>query len=113
MDLGETFELAGFATTLCATLTEARTALLAAPFALIILDVILPDGDGVEFMRQVKTSAATANIPIILLSSEKESRHRIPLLQTGADEYVGKLYHQLYIVPPPRSPFRTKPPHTP
>jgi len=110
MDLGETFELAGFATTLCATLTEARTALLAAPFALIILDVILPDGDGVEFMREVRTSAATANIPIILLSSETEVRHRIRGLETGADEYVGKPYDQLYIVARARELLRNEEP---
>jgi len=50
MDLGEAFEVAGFTNTLCSTLSEARGALVKGSFDLIILDVLLPDGDGIEFL---------------------------------------------------------------
>jgi two-component system NtrC family sensor kinase len=98
MDLGETFELAGFASTLCSTIAEARDALSSQSFALILLDVHLPDADGIEFLREIKDSVATAKISVILLSAEAEVEDRIRGLKTGADEYVGKPYDDAYII---------------
>ena len=98
MDLGEAFELAGFKGRLCSTLKEARDALSKSFFSLIILDVLLPDGDGVEFMREIKTNPSVAGIPVILLSSEAEVRDRVRGMNTGADEYVGKPYDQAHVV---------------
>jgi two-component system NtrC family sensor kinase len=98
MDLGETFELAGFASTLCSTVAEARNALSLQSFALILLDVHLPDADGIEFLREIKDSVATAKISVILLSAEAEVEDRIRGLKTGADEYVGKPYDDAYVI---------------
>lgn len=98
MDLGEAFELAGFTATLCSSVAEARNALSMRSFALIVLDVVLADADGIEFLGEIKNSAATAGIPVMLLSSESEVRDRIRGLRTGADEYVGKPYDQFYVV---------------
>jgi two-component system NtrC family sensor kinase len=98
MDLGEAFESAGFVNTICSTLSEARSALSTASFSLIILDVLLPDGDGIEFLEQIRNTAATAQTPVMLLSSELEVRDRVRGLKTGADEYVGKPYDQSYVV---------------
>ena len=98
MDLGEAFESAGFAVRLCSSAGEARDALSIRPFSLIILDVLLPDVDGVEFLREIKNTAAMAMIPVMLLSSEAEVRDRIRGLTTGADEYVGKPYDHSYVV---------------
>jgi two-component system NtrC family sensor kinase len=98
MDLGEAFESAGFVITLCSTLSEARNALSTGSFALIILDVLLPDGDGIEFLQEIKNTAATAKILVMLLSSELEVKDRVRGLKTGADEYVGKPYDQSYVV---------------
>jgi two-component system NtrC family sensor kinase len=98
MDLGETFELAGFASTLCSTIAEARDALSSQSFALILLDVHLPDADGIEFLREIKDSVATAKISVILLSAEAEVEDRIRGLKTGADEYVGKPYDDAYVI---------------
>lgn len=98
MDLGEAFESAGFANTLCSSLSEARSALAADSFSLIILDVLLPDGDGIEFLRETRDNAATAKTPVMLLSSESEVKDRVRGLKTGADEYVGKPYDQSYVV---------------
>jgi len=98
MDLGEAFELAGFTTMLCSTLAEARSALATGSFSLIILDVLLPDGDGVDLLREIRQSSATAGTLIMLLSSEAEVRDRTRGLKTGADEYIGKPYGQSYVV---------------
>ena len=98
MDLGEAFELTGFATMLCSTMAEARSALSTGSFSLIILDVLLPDGDGVDLLREIRQTSATAGTLIMLLSSEAEVRDRTRGLKTGADEYIGKPYDQSYVV---------------
>lgn len=98
MDLGEAFELTGFATMLCSTMAAARSALSTGSFSLIILDVLLPDGDGVDLLRELRQTPATAGTLIMLLSSEAEVSDRTRGLKTGADEYIGKPYDQSYVV---------------
>lgn len=98
MDLGEAFELGGFMSTLCSTVAEARNVLLEKSFALIVLDVLLPDADGIEFLRELKNTKATSKIPVMLLSSEAEVRDRVRGLRTGANEYIGKPYDHSYVV---------------
>lgn len=110
MDLGEAFEIAGFANTLCSTLSEARGVLLTGSFDLIILDVLLPDGDGIDFLREIRTTLSTAGTPVMLLSSETEVRDRVRGLHTGADDYVGKPYDQSYVVARARELLRKKKP---
>jgi len=98
MDLVEAFQSAGFHTIPCATAAEAREALARHPVAALVLDVLLPDGDGVEFLTEVRASPATASARVVLLSSEAEVADRIRGLKTGADEYVGKPYDASYLV---------------
>ena len=42
--------------------------------ALIVLDIMLPDGDGVEICRQLKEDAATTHIPVLLMSAHRSKR---------------------------------------
>jgi len=98
MDLKESLEGAGFETLLCATAALARDALQRRSFDLVILDVILPDIDGIEFLREIKGSTSTRDIPVMLLSSESEVRDRIRGLKKGADEYLGKPYNSTQVV---------------
>jgi two-component system, NtrC family, sensor kinase len=98
MDLGEAFELTGFATMLCSTVAEARSALSTGSFSLIILDVLLPDGDGTDLLREIRQTSAAAGTLVMLLSSEAEVSDRTRGLNTGADEYIGKPYDQSYVV---------------
>src|SRR5271157_676842 len=92
MDLEEAFESIGFATNASETLAAARKALAERSFSLIILDVLLPDGDGIDLLREIKDASTTAAVPVILLSSEAEVCDRVRGLNTGADEYMGKPY---------------------
>jgi len=97
MDLAEAFEDAGFESVTCGTLAEARAHLDRERFALVILDVRLPDGDGIELLREIRASPAT-DPALMLLSAETEVSDRIRGLSTGADEYVGKPYERGYVV---------------
>ena len=95
MDLREAFEQAGFAPTLATTLVEARAELAAQSFALVILDVLLPDGDGLELLAEIKRDSDAS---VLLLSTEAEVHDRIRGLKTGANDYVGKPYDRSYLV---------------
>lgn len=98
MDLQEAFEAGGFATTACEVLASARNALARQTFSLVVLDVMLPDGDGIELLREIKSTPATAATPVILLSTEAEVHERVRGLKTGADDYVGKPYDAAHVV---------------
>lgn len=90
MDLAEQFESAGMTVRPCATASEAREWLTRGSFGLVVLDVILPDGDGLDLLSEIK--AATPGLPVLLLSSEAEVKARVRGLTRGADGYVGKPY---------------------
>ncbi len=98
MDLADAFETAGFRPLPCATIAEAREALAGQPVKVVVLDVLLPDGDGIDLLKEIRGSASTSATAVMMLSSEAEIKDRIRGLQTGADEYVGKPYDTKYVV---------------
>jgi DNA-binding response OmpR family regulator len=98
MDLAEAFEAAGIPPLLCSSIREAREAFAAHVIGVVILDVLLPDGDGVEFLREIRAAPATCKVPVLLLSSEADVKDRVRGLWTGANDYVGKPYDAGYVV---------------
>jgi len=110
MDLAQAFEAAGIPHTLCATAEECRQALAALSFAIIILDVLLPDGDGIELLREIRSGGTAAGTAVMLLSSEAEVRDRVRGLKTGADEYIGKPYDRTYVLARARELLRKQAP---
>lgn len=98
MDLKEAFEDVGFQTIVCATVAAARRALADTAVRVVVLDVLLPDGNGVDLLREIRASADTSSVVVLMLSTEAEVTHRLHGLRTGADEYVGKPYDIHYVV---------------
>ncbi|XXT24885.1 response regulator [Sorangium sp. So ce429] len=88
---------AGFVVTACETKALAQKVLKSRTFSLVILDVLLPDGDGLDILREIRSSADLVQLPVILLSTEIEVKHRIQGLSMGADEYIGKPYDGGYL----------------
>jgi DNA-binding response OmpR family regulator len=109
MDLHDAFTADGFACILCATGAQARDAFAAAQFDVAVLDVVLPDADGVELLRELRARPGIEDTVILLLSSEAEVRDRLHGLRTGADEYVGKPYDVGYVVARTRELLRENP----
>lgn len=98
MDLAEPFRDAEFEPLLCGTVAEARTLLSRTRPDVAILDILLPDGDGIDLLREIRTTPDVASTVVLMLSSEAEVKDRIRGLQTGADEYVGKPYDTGYVI---------------
>jgi two-component system, NtrC family, sensor kinase len=98
MDLAEAFSAAGFETRPCATAAEARAQWCDGDIDAVILDVRLPDGDGVDLLRELRDTPAGEHTPVLMLSTEAEVADRVRALRTGADEYIGKPYDTGYVV---------------
>jgi two-component system KDP operon response regulator KdpE len=72
------------------TLSEARAAIASDRFDLVILDMRLPDGDGLSIARELQ---ARKDPPAILvLSANVQEEHRRAATEAGADAFVGKPY---------------------
>ncbi|NUU33093.1 response regulator transcription factor [Arthrobacter sp. C9C5] len=72
------------------TAADGHTALLAAsqqPFAVIILDLGLPDMDGTTVIRELRTAS---RVPILVLSARHSSDDKVEALDAGADDYITK-----------------------
>jgi two-component system NtrC family sensor kinase len=98
MNLIEMLNAADLPTVACATVAEAREALAKDGFSLVILDVLLPDGNGVDLLEEIRAMPSAKGTAVMLLSTEAEIRDRVRGLTTGADEYVGKPYDPGYLV---------------
>lgn len=73
------------------TAADGREALAKAPKAdLVLLDIMLPEIDGLEVCRRLKSSPQTNGIPIIMLTAKAEEIDRVLGLEMGADDYVVK-----------------------
>lgn len=73
---------------LCRTLSAARSALGAGDFDLLVLDVNLPDGSGLDLLRELRGAANP--IPILLLTANDMEMDVVAGLESGADDYVTK-----------------------
>ena len=57
---------------------------------LVILDVMLPDRDGLSILRDLRTGAGTAKIPIIMVTAKTTEMDKVKGLDQGADDYITK-----------------------
>lgn len=73
---------------LCRTLSEARTVLEAEGFDLVVLDVNLPGGSGLDLLRRLRERGVP--VPVILLTANDMETDIVAGLESGADDYVTK-----------------------
>jgi two-component system response regulator RegX3 len=78
----------GFDPVVCGTLGEARDAWARGSFELVLLDLMLPDGDGRDLARELRASGS--EVPIIILTARGTELERVVGLELGADDYVVK-----------------------
>ena len=72
------------------TIKEAETVLKKNGADLLILDRILPDGDGVQLCSKLRNDPQFKALPILILSGKAVTNERVLGLRLGADDYLGK-----------------------
>jgi DNA-binding response OmpR family regulator len=82
------FEQAGHAVEAVNACGEASDALVTTRFDVVVLDVMLPDGSGIDFCRKMRKEGFT--VPVLLLSARGEVKDRVSGLEAGADDYLIK-----------------------
>jgi two-component system OmpR family response regulator len=89
--LARYIESQGFRVLLAASRHDLEDRLASHTVDLIVLDVMLPDGSGLDICRDLRARRST--VPIILLTALKEDVDRIIGLEIGADDYLGKPFN--------------------
>lgn len=92
MDLGEALQSAGFDTVLCADILSAKEALAHERAALIVLDILQSDGSGLDFLKMLRLSPMTAQVPVLLLTTKEEFKNRFQTMDAGTAVFIGKPY---------------------
>ena len=88
--VGDYLRGAGFVVEVAHTLAEGRERLAQSPFDALLLDLMLPDGDGLDFTRGLRAEPRTRRLPLLMLTARGEPMDRIVGLELGADDYLGK-----------------------
>jgi two-component system phosphate regulon response regulator PhoB len=79
----------GYEVAVCGTLQEAKK-LLEPSLSLLVLDLMLPDGSGLDLCREIKKNSLLSIIPIIILTAKDDEVDRVVGFELGADDYVTK-----------------------
>lgn len=88
--LGDYLRRQGYDVTTAASLAQGREGLDRLSPDALILDLMLPDGDGLDFTRQLRAEPRTRRLPLLMLTARGEPMDRIVGLEIGADDYLGK-----------------------
>jgi two-component system response regulator TctD len=78
----------GFAVDAVATVSDALCALATTHFSLVILDLGLPDGDGMTIIQHIRRSGAPT--PLLVLTARQSTEDKVKGFEQGADDYLGK-----------------------
>ena len=88
--VGDYLRRSGFEVDAAASLAAGRERLKLGHYDALLLDLMLPDGDGLEFTRELRAQARTRRLPLLMLTARGEPMERIVGLEIGADDYLGK-----------------------
>jgi DNA-binding response OmpR family regulator len=72
------------------TLASGRDRLRQAAYDALLLDLMLPDGDGLDLTRELRADARHRRLPLLMLTARGEPPDRIVGLEFGADDYLPK-----------------------
>jgi len=80
----------GYDVVCTSSLSEGREHLNSTNFSLILLDLMLPDGSGLDLCREVKSDPDKMSTPIIILTAKDDEVDKVVGFELGADDYVTK-----------------------
>jgi two-component system phosphate regulon response regulator PhoB len=88
--LNESLSQAGYHTGCVADIRSARSTLESLPYDLVLLDWMLPDASGLQWLRMLRREQRFRDLPVIMLTARGEISDRIQGLDSGADDYLVK-----------------------
>jgi len=88
--VGDYLHSHGYQVSSAPSLTAGRELLARQAVDALVLDLMLPDGDGLDLCRELRASPRTRTLPVLMLSARGEPTDRIVGLEIGADDYLTK-----------------------
>ena len=80
----------GYEVICASSLSEGRQELESASFTLLLLDLMLPDGSGLDLCRELKQDKSLSSMPVIILTAKDDEVDKVVGFELGADDYVTK-----------------------
>ena len=102
----------GYQVSTAASLTAGRELLARQAVDALVLDLMLPDGDGLDLCRELRASPRTRTLPVLMLSARGEPTDRIVGLEVGADDYLPKPFEPRELLARLRALLRRTSAHT-
>ena len=65
---------------------------------LVLLDIMLPDEDGLHILKRLRAGAETADLPVMMLTAKSSEYDRVVVLDSGADDYMPKPFGMMELV---------------
>ncbi len=88
--VGDYLRGAGYAVDTAGSLAAGRERLQAGRYDALLLDLMLPDGDGLDLCRELRADSRTRQLPLLMLTARGEPLDRVVGLELGADDYLPK-----------------------
>lgn len=66
--------------------------------AMTLLDIMLPDKDGVEILKDIRANEATKNMPVIIITAKGTESDKVKGFECGADDYVTKPFSVMELI---------------
>lgn len=88
--VGDYLRGCGYELDVAPTLEAGRRQLARGTYDMVLLDLMLPDGDGLDLCRELRSSPRTQHLPLLMLTARGEPMDRIVGLELGADDYLPK-----------------------
>ena len=80
----------GYEVISASSLSEAKQNLDSSSFSLLLLDLMLPDGSGLDLFRELKQDKSKSSMPVIILTAKDDEVDKVVGFELGADDYVTK-----------------------
>jgi DNA-binding response OmpR family regulator len=90
--IGDTLRRGGYVLDAFGTVAEFHAASRQIAYSLFIVDLALPDGDGLELIRELRS--ASCSTPVLVVTARTTIDDRVTGLESGADDYLVKPFHQ-------------------
>ena len=88
--VGDYLRANGYEVDVAGSLAGGRDRLRAGPYDALVLDLMLPDGDGLDLTRELRADLRLKRLPLLMLTARGEPLDRVLGLELGADDYLAK-----------------------